>query len=105
MIRVLLAEDQGMMRGALAVLLGLEPDIEVVAEVSEAPAPAPVRHQAVRDTARGEVSDWPVYDRDAFAPGAAVAGPCIVAEAETSTLVGPGWTCRMDGLGYLELTR
>ncbi|WP_241667020.1 hydantoinase/oxoprolinase family protein [Muricoccus nepalensis] len=76
-----------------------------VAEVSEAPAPAPIRHQAVRDTARGEVSDWPVYDRDGFAPGAAVAGPCIVAEAETSTLVGPGWTCRMDGLGYLELIR
>ena len=76
-----------------------------VAEVSEAPAPAPVWHQAVRDTARGNVSDWPVYDRDSFAPGAVVAGPCIVAEAETSTLVGPGWTCRMDGLGYLELTR
>ncbi|WP_424135074.1 hydantoinase/oxoprolinase family protein [Roseomonas chloroacetimidivorans] len=76
-----------------------------VAEAAEAPAPMPIRHQAVRDTAKGEVSDWPVYDRDGFAPGAEVAGPCIVAEAETSTLVGPGWTCRMDGLGYLELTR
>ncbi|WP_329131344.1 response regulator transcription factor [Streptomyces sp. NBC_01476] len=31
--KVLLAEDQGMMRGALALLLGLEDDLEVVAQV------------------------------------------------------------------------
>lgn len=38
MIRLLLAEDQGMMRGALARLLNLEEDMEVVAEVSRGDA-------------------------------------------------------------------
>ncbi|MEU6405946.1 response regulator transcription factor [Streptomyces sp. NPDC046985] len=32
-LRILLAEDQGMMRGALALLLGMEEDMEVVAQV------------------------------------------------------------------------
>ncbi|HLU75793.1 MAG TPA: response regulator transcription factor [Nonomuraea sp.] len=35
MIRVMLAEDQSMVRGALASLLGLEPDIEVVGEAGD----------------------------------------------------------------------
>ncbi|RKS74538.1 LuxR family two component transcriptional regulator [Actinomadura pelletieri DSM 43383] len=33
MIRVLLADDEHLIRGAVAALLGLEPDLEVVAEV------------------------------------------------------------------------
>ena len=32
-IRLLLADDQALVRGALSALLGLEPDLEVVAEV------------------------------------------------------------------------
>ncbi|MEU0567856.1 response regulator, partial [Nonomuraea sp. NPDC005983] len=46
-IRVLIAEDQGMMRDALALLLGLEDDLEVVAQVpsGEEILPAAERHR------------------------------------------------------------
>ena len=38
MIRLLLAEDQAMLRGALAALLGMESDLEVVAHVGDGEA-------------------------------------------------------------------
>ena len=38
MIRIVLAEDQSMVRGALAALLGLEPDIEVLQAVGDGEA-------------------------------------------------------------------
>ncbi|MEU4806573.1 response regulator transcription factor [Actinosynnema sp. NPDC023587] len=41
MIRILLAEDMHMVRGALVALLNLEPDIEVVAEVASGDAILP----------------------------------------------------------------
>jgi N-methylhydantoinase A len=59
----------------------------------------------VLDTATAMVSDWLVYERAALAPGACFDGPAIVAEAETSTLVGPDWTGRITAEGYIELQR
>jgi two-component system, NarL family, response regulator DesR len=53
-IRVLLAEDQGMVRGALASLLGLEPDIEVVAQVA--------RGDEVLEAARSVTPDVALLD-------------------------------------------
>ncbi|WP_122818910.1 response regulator transcription factor [Nocardioides pantholopis] len=47
MIRLLLADDQALVRGALAALLSLEPDLEVVAEVGSGDAvlPAVLAHR------------------------------------------------------------
>ncbi len=60
MIRVLVAEDQDMIRGALVALLGLETDIEVVAELR--------RGDQVLPAAREHVPDVAVLDIDM--PGA-----------------------------------
>jgi two-component system response regulator DesR len=54
MIRVLIAEDQAMVRGALASLLGLEHDMEVVAQVA--------RGDEVLDAARAAQPDVALLD-------------------------------------------
>ena len=63
------------------------------------------RHQTVRDTQTGEILDWAVHDRAALTPGTRITGPAIIAEDETSTLVGPGWSAMIDRFGYIELQR
>jgi N-methylhydantoinase A len=70
-----------------------------------APEAVPVRTQRVRDTTTGEIADWPIFDRTSLAVGARIGGPAIVAEDETSTLIGPGWKAAVNGLGYLALER
>lgn len=54
MIRLLLADDQALVRGAIASLLDLEPDLEVVAQVS--------RGDEVVDAARGAKADVALLD-------------------------------------------
>ena len=75
------------------------------ATVAAKPAPGSARTQQVRDTATGEVSGWTVHDRASLAMGQSVPGPAIIAEDETSTLVGPGWRATVDPRGYLDLVR
>jgi N-methylhydantoinase A len=46
-----------------------------------------------------------VYDRDALPEGFAFAGPAIVQQSDTTTLVEPGWSGVVDTAGNLILTR
>ena len=51
MIRVLIAEDQGMVRGALKALLAMEGDIEIVAETDRADQVLPLASRTQPDVA------------------------------------------------------
>lgn len=72
MIRVLLADDQALVRGALAALLGMEPDIEVVAEVGSG--------DAAVDAARDHGADVCLLDIEM--PGLDGIAACALLRAE-----------------------
>ena len=91
-----------------AVLVATVPHDEPAAPIEGddamfTPDIAPARTQLVRDTTTGEVSPWSIFDRGSLAAGVNIAGPAIITEDETSTLVSPGWRATVNGLGYIEL--
>ncbi len=61
--------------------------------------------QLIRDPVSTEAVEWPVYDRASLAPGVRITGPAIIAEDETSTLVGAAWEVSLQPDGSLVLTR
>ena len=79
------------------------PEAPPAPSVASAHQAKPAGTRNVRDTASGVVSDWAIFERDRLRPGARFAGPVIVAEAETSTLIGPSWSGCVTAEGYLEL--
>jgi N-methylhydantoinase A len=42
--------------------------------------------------------------RDELSAGATIEGPAIIEEQTATTVVPPGWTASVDGLGYVVLT-
>ena len=59
----------------------------------------------IYDPALGKQVLAPVYWRFDMKPGAAFKGPAIVAEDETSTIVGANFSGRVNSLGYIILER
>jgi len=55
--------------------------------------------------ARGGLARCPVLWRDGLLPGEAVAGPCVVEALDSTFVLPPGWTARVDQDGYLRVTR
>jgi N-methylhydantoinase A len=67
--------------------------------------PKPRAKRKVYDAALGKMVDTPVYWRFDMMPGARIKGPAIIAEDETSTIVGANFAARIDSLGYIMLEK
>jgi N-methylhydantoinase A len=68
-------------------------------------APTPDAHRSVFDPATGEATLVPIYWRPTLPPGARIAGPAVIAEDETSTVVSRLFDATIDGFGYIRMVR
>ena len=46
-----------------------------------------------------------VFDRDRLPPGQALAGPALIEEDGSTSVVPPGWSAELDAAGCLVLRR
>jgi N-methylhydantoinase A len=67
--------------------------------------PSPRRSRMLYDPVAGRQVKVPVYWRFDLASGAKLKGPAIIAEDETSTIVGAGFTAQINSLGYIVMER
>src|SRR5262249_42830617 len=75
------------------------------AQAEQPREPKPRGWRAVFDPDSGEFADVPIFWRPDLAPGVRIAGPAVIAEDETSTVVSPRFDARIDRFGYIELLR
>ncbi len=89
------------------LLLSAPPPAEAVAAPPSPTAhtPQPARHRPVFDPELGEFVTVAIYDRHDLTPGAQIAGPAIIVEDETSTVITRLFDATVDAFGYIELTR
>jgi N-methylhydantoinase A len=81
-----------------AVVSGPPPDLTITSglETGAATAPTAKKHRAAYFPEAGGYVETPVYDRYRLDPGARLAGPAIVEERESTTVIGPGALISVD---------
>jgi len=128
--RPLVADDRKALRKAFdeaysalygQTVPGMEPEILswtlTVSTAKAAPEPAPLAAAAAGayaepkatrelfDPAKQDFVTAGVFERDSLEPGARVAGPALIVEAQTTTVVTSVFDAAIDSRGYIVLTR
>ncbi|MFG2645229.1 hydantoinase B/oxoprolinase family protein [Streptomyces sp. NPDC048370] len=65
----------------------------------------PAPRATVRMHSGHQAAETPLYRREDLRPGDTVTGPAILAEADATTVVDPGWQAKAGDGGHLVLTR
>jgi N-methylhydantoinase A len=81
------------------------PQVRRAGKPKAAAAPKARKSRQVYDPDVGKLVAMPIYWRFDMKPGARIKGPAIIAENETSTLVGSNFRAHIDSLGYIVLER
>jgi N-methylhydantoinase A len=74
------------------------------AALADLPA-KPADHVAVTDPATGGLERIALYNRSELMPGSTIAGPALIVEDETTTMVTKSFIARIDALGGVVMTR
>ncbi|NHP13839.1 hydantoinase/oxoprolinase family protein [Rhodococcus sp. IC4_135] len=84
--------------------LGSLPKPDVPEAAAEGSLPTPISHRQVTHRASDTTAEsWPVYRRESLGPGVEVAGPAIIEELTTTTVVTPQRVVHVDAWGNLIL--
>jgi N-methylhydantoinase A len=73
-------------------------------EIGEAPLPAPIATRAIRFAGEPEALDSPVYRRSELPAGAELTGPAVIEQLDSTVLVPPDVTARVDEWLNIRMT-
>jgi N-methylhydantoinase A len=76
------------------VVRGVRADVRPKPEAPSRPQPAEA--WATRPVYFGRWIDTPIYDRARFKPGMTFTGPAIIEQSDTTTVIEPGMSARVD---------
>ncbi len=79
------------------------PKVELAKKAAKHAAPKPIRTRRIFDAAAAKQMNASVYWRFDMKPGAAIKGPAIIAEYETSTIVGSRFKAEINSLGQIVM--
>ncbi|MEQ6250726.1 hydantoinase/oxoprolinase family protein [Sulfitobacter sp. HNIBRBA3233] len=72
-------------------------------ELEDAPAPEPIQTQQVHW--HEGTMETPIYDRATFGKNTEIAGPAIITQLDTTSVIAPGWTATVHASGSILLKK